>query len=202
MAPKDSLLETLAAHYSETFALIKTAVEKRDRLLLYILMIIFLMLLYMNSPKTSGDWLNSFINNQSGAEGDSTLLIEASFIGVLLHLGLLSLSHTYFQTVLHIERQYNYIYQLEDELGSFFGGKAFSREGKHYQKNRRQFAKWTKVIFWYLFPLLYLFFMISWLNFLYTKSDAPKIYLFVHSLLGISIFTSLYFYLLSLIKKK
>ena len=201
MAGKDAHLEILSAHYSETFLLLKSSVEKRDRLFLYILGVIFLLLLYMSAPSAVSDWLNSFINSKSGGT-NITNLIEASFIGAILLLALLSFSHTYFQTVLHIERQYDYVYQLEEQLNPYFDGKAFIREGIHYKKYKRQFSRWTKAIFWTLFPLLYFIFIIGWLIFLYTNSQASLLYKIVDSLITASIFISLGSYLLALIKKK
>ncbi len=202
MTSKDSQLEVLSAHYSETFALLKSVVEKRDRLFLYILGVIFLLLVYMSAPSVMSDWLNSFVKSQVGDSTRTTNLIDVSFIGSILLLGLLSLSHTYFQTVLHIERQYGYVYQLEEQLSAHFEGNAFIREGKHYKKYKRHFSRWTKVIFWYLFPLLYLLFIVVWSIFLYTKSLAPLIYIIVDSMITVSILTSLVFYLFALIKKK
>ncbi len=203
MSGGDTQLEILAAHYSETFSLLKSAVEKRDRLFLYILGVIFLLLVYMSTPTLMGALLNSFVKHQLGDNTSGTTnLIDVSFIGAILLLGLLSLSHTYFQMVLHIERQYDYVYQLEDQLSSFFGGKAFVREGKHYKKYRRLFSRWTRGIFWLLFPILYLLFLAVWLVFLYSKSQSPVAYKVVDTLIVASAIASLGLYLLALIKRK
>jgi hypothetical protein len=198
------LVEVLSYHYSETFDLLRTVVARRDRLFLYILLVIFILLLYMSNPSVMSEWVNSFFRSQVAGESnvDMTPLIDVSAIGVVLLLGLLSLSHTYFQTVLHVERQYDYVYQLEEQLSKNFGEKAFIREGKHYWKYKRRFSKWTKVIFWYLFPLLYLLFIIVWLVFLFTGSQAPLPYKIVDSLISFSILVSLGLYLLAIIKRK
>jgi len=201
---KDTQLEVLSSHYSETFALLKTAVEKRDRLFLYTLLVIFALLLYMTAPTVMSDWLNSFVSSQAGSNSNGTnvTLIDTSFIGAILLLGLLSLSHTYFQTVLHVERQYDYVYQLEGLLSINYDNKAFIREGVHYQTNKRKFAGWTKSIFWYLFPFLFLIFNIGWLWFLFTISKASISYMVVDCLISLSIFISLGLYFWALIKKK
>jgi hypothetical protein len=204
MNNKDTQLEVLSTHYSETFSLLKSAVEKRDRLFLYVLLTIFALLLYIGAPSGVSDWLNSFVSNQAGSNntGNSATLIEASFIGAILLLGLLSLSHTYFQTVLHVERQFDYVYQLEGLLSISFDNKAFIREGIHYQTHKRKFASWTKFIFWYLFPFLFLIFNIVWLLFLFTKSQASTAFKIVDSLIIASMLTSMVLYLLALITKK
>lgn len=202
MTENDAHLEILSAHYSETFALLKSAVEKRDRLFLYILVVIFLLLVYMSAPSAVSDWLNLFISSRTGTNANTINLIEASFIGAILLLALLSISHTYFQTVLHIERQYDYVYQLEQQLSMYFDGKAFIREGEHYRKYKRRFSRWTKGIFWYLVPSLYVVFIAAWLVFLYTRSQAPVTYKIVDTLIAASILVSLSLYMLALTKKK
>lgn len=198
---KDTQLEVLSHHYSETFELLRADVAKRDRLFLYILVVIFLLLLYMSAPTAMSDLLNNFVSSQAGGD-EQTRLIDVSFMGAILLLGLLSLSHTYFQTVLHVERQYNYVYQLENELSKHFDELAFIREGKFYRNQRRKFSTWTKVIFWILFPFLFLLFNIFWLVFLFARSQAPFAYQLVDTLISVSILTSLGLYLLALIKKK
>jgi hypothetical protein len=198
------LVEVLSKHYSETFDQLKEVVARRDRLFLYILFVIFIFLLYMSSPTVMSDWINSFFSSQVTGNSDTTMapLIDVSVIGVVLLLGLLSFSHTYFQTVLHVERQYDYVYKLETQLSNFFKDQAFIREGKHYRTYKRKFSAWTKVIFWYLFPFLYVLFIFGWLWFLFTRSQAPIIYQLVDTLITFSILISLGYYLLAIIKKK
>lgn len=199
------LVEVLSKHYTETFDLLKTVVARRDRLFLYILLVIFIVLLYMSNPSVMSDWVNSFFSSKVVGNDTTTKmtpLIDVSVIGVVLLLGLLSLSHTYFQTVLHIERQYDYVYQLEDNLGGYFNDNAFTREGKHYRKYKRKFSSWTRFIFWYLFPILYLAFIILWLWFLFTTSQTPFGYKVVDFLITASILVSLGLYLMATIKRK
>jgi hypothetical protein len=202
--PDTKLIEVLSHHYSETFEQLNNAVARRDRLFLYILLVILILLLYMSSPSVMSDWVNTFFNNQVRGAANSTMqpLIDVSVIGVVLLLALLSFSHTYFQTVLHIERQYDYVYQLEQQLSQHFGGRAFIREGDHYKKYRYRFSRWTKGIFWFLFPSLFFLFIVYWLIFLYTQSQAPLIFIIVDSLITVSILISLSLYVWALMKKK
>jgi hypothetical protein len=198
------LVEVLSKHYSETFDQLKEVVARRDRLFLYILLVIFILLLYMSSPTVMSDWVNSFFSSQVVGKNGTTMapLVDVSVIGVVLLLGLLSFSHTYFQTVLHVERQYDYVYKLEEQLSAFFNNQAFIREGKHYINYKHKFSRWTKAIFWYLFPALYVVFIGGWLWFLFTRSQASLFYQFVDTLITVSILISLGYYLLAIIKKK
>ncbi len=206
-AEKDTRLQVLASHYSETFQLLKTVVEKRDRLFLYILILMFLILLFMSAPSGIGEWLNSFIGSQAGGNNQTTApnqapLIDDAFIGSVLLFGLLALSHTYFQTVLHIERQYDYVRKLEDELRKDFNNRVFTREGIHYNDNKKKFSGWTKAIFWYLFPLLFLLFNVFGAYFLCAKYQAPIAYKVIDYLILATMLLSLGFYIQALIFKK
>lgn len=194
-------LQILSEHYSETFALLRNDVARRDRLFLYILALIFLLLLYMSAPTALSDWINSYMEKQIGSTAGNKI-VDASFVGMVLWIGLLSMAHSYFQIVLHIERQYKYVYQLENQLSKIFDGQAFIREGKHYRENRRKFAEWTKFIFWFLFPLLFLIFNIVWLVFLFTILKPAFLYLVVDSIISVSALVSLGFYLWALFKKR
>ncbi len=195
-------LQILSAHYSETFNLLKLAVEKRDRLFLYIIGTTFLLLLYMSAPSALSELLNSFITSKTGDAVNGRALVDVSFIGMILLLGLLAFSHTYFQTVLHIERQYGYVYELEEQLSRYFDGKAFIREGTYYKRNKRFFSRWTKFIFWILFPLLYGIFIIAWLAFLFRQFPPLSLYWTVGLLITLGILISLSLYLYALVKKR
>jgi len=196
-------LEVLSHHYSETFELLKSDVAKRDRLFLYLLIMIFILLFYMTAPTAVIDWLNAFITNQAGNLGKIPVpnLIDISFINVALSLCLLSLAHTYFQTVLHVERQYGYVYELEKQLSQHFDELAFIREGKFYRSRRHLFSRWTTVIFWGLFPSLFLLFNVIWLIFLLRIPGAPVGYKIIESLISVCILISLVLYFWALRKK-
>lgn len=201
---KDTKLEVLSNHYSETFSLLKSDVGKRDRLFLYMLIVIAFIFLYMSAPDAVGAMINSFVSSQMGNNNlvEAPELVNVSFIGALLWLALLSLSHTYFQLVLHIERQYDYVYQLESELSKNFDEHAFIREGKHYKNYKRNFSKWTKIIFWMLFPALYFLFIGYWLFYLFNRLQTPIPYQVINTLIPLSSLTSMAFYLVALFWKK
>ncbi|NJC97358.1 MAG: hypothetical protein C3F07_10000 [Anaerolineales bacterium] len=198
------LIEVLSKHYSETFDLVRQVVARRDRLFLYILLVIFVLLLYMSNPEAIRDWVNSVFSSQLKVENGTEIapLFDVSVIGAVLLLGLLSLSHTYFQAVLHVERQYDYVYKLEDQLSKHFEDPAFTREGRHYLKHQHKFSGWTKSIFWYLFPFLYLAFMLFWMWFLVINPVTPLIYKIVDFAISLSILNSLRLYLLALNRRQ
>ena len=60
----------------------------------------------------------------------------------------------YFQAAVHLERQYKYIHNLEDQLSPHYDGKAFTREGKAYLGDYPLFSRWTSALYTKLFPVL------------------------------------------------
>jgi hypothetical protein len=63
----------------------------------------------------------------------------------------------YYQTVIQIERQYDYIHHLEEIIGSrFTGTRAFTREGKSYLNEYPLFSNWIWLLYTLAFPLIIL----------------------------------------------
>ncbi len=199
----ETRLEILSDHYNITFELLRKDSTRRDRLFLYLLILISVILFHMIAPDLVTELFTSFVEDQAGIEDTkaAAIAIDVSFIGAILWFGLLSLAHTYFQTVLHVERQYHYIHILEDQLSSYFGNQAFIREGRHYRSQRRKFSSWTKLIFWILFPAL-LTVVIGYRVYALLTFSAEAIYLVANVLVTVSLLISLVLYLLALYKKK
>jgi hypothetical protein len=200
---ENTKLSALADHYNQSFEQQKESVAKRDRLFLYLLLLVLLLLVYMLNPTLISDWANDFIENQvTPNQVSQSELFNMSFIGLVLWFGLLSLVHTYFQTVLHVQRQYSYIYDMEKELNVYYQGTAFTREGDYYRKYKLKFSSLTKVIYWNIFPAFLLLIIISWQVFLFSTTAVPFAYKIIESLISLVILISTYFYLLALYKKK
>lgn len=62
----------------------------------------------------------------------------------------------YFQVVIEIERQYNYLHALEIEINTFYKEKsvAFTREGKSYLSKYPLFSNWVWLLYTLFFPIL------------------------------------------------
>lgn len=154
----DSQFEVLYDHYKDSFGNIQKCVKFRDRLFLLILIVITLMLFQVFSPKDAGDLISQYIGKNLGLTGP----INISFIGSVIWFSMLALAIRYFQTVVHIERQYSYVHQLEDDLNQIYGNKIFTREGKAYLENYPLFSSWAWLLYTIIFPLLLIF--IAWVK--------------------------------------
>lgn len=152
MLTEDKKLEILHDHYKDTFVHIKDYLKLRDTLLSLIFLVITLMLFQIYSPQESGEAVSQFITKQL----DLKQSIDISFIGSILWFSLLTLVVRYFQTVVHIERQYKYIHKIEEHLSSNYNSPAFTREGKSYLSNYPLFSTWTWILYTVIFPVLLL----------------------------------------------
>lgn len=145
-------LQILHEHYKDTFSHIQQYLKLRDKLLLLILGVITLMLFQVYSPAQSGEAVSQFIAKHLELKSP----IDIEFFGSLIWFALLSLVVRYFQTVVHIERQYSYIHCIEDLLSPCYESKAFTREGKSYLTNYSLFSNWVWILYTIIFPILLL----------------------------------------------
>ena len=146
----DARLEALHGHYLDTFAHIQTTLRQRDRLFLFILVLISVMLLQMVAPDESERALSEVAGTKLGLSKP----LNVTVLGSIIWFALLGLVVRYFQAVVHLERQYDYIHNLEDQLSLHYDGKAFTREGQAYLVNYPLFSCWTSALYTMLFPAL------------------------------------------------
>ena len=152
MPTEDTKFQILSDHYKDSFSYLQKFLKQRDIFFFLILIVVTLMLFQIYSPTDSGKAISQFVTNELELE-DS---IDISFIGSIIWFLLLSFVVRYFQTVVFIERQYNYIHKLEDQLSPFYNNDAFTREGKSYLSNYPLFSKWVSILYTIIFPVLLL----------------------------------------------
>ena len=144
-------LSLLHDHYKETFTHIQNYLKLRDRLFVYVLLVITLMLFQMYSPSGSTGVISELLTKKLELKTP----IDISFLSSIIWFALLSLVVRYYQTVVYIERQYDYIHTIEDQLSPEYDHKAFIREGKAYLKNYPLFSSWVCILYTIVFPILF-----------------------------------------------
>jgi len=147
----DVILETLNDHYKDSFAYLQYHLKIRDKLFFLIILIIIVMLYQIYSPEASGVAIAGFIANRMNLEQSS---VDISFFSSVIWFGLLAFILRYFQTVIHIERQYVYIHNLEGQLSSFYKDNVFTREGESYSNNYPLFSNASWIFYTIVFPIL------------------------------------------------
>ena len=148
--------EILYDHYKDTVKIAKKEENKRNKLFIIILLHILILFLISIKP-------NSMFNIFSD------LLIEKLKIGmyfgvnvlqVIIMLSLMYSTIRYFQINIYLDRIYDYIHKIEDELQSKVN-KRINREGKNYLN---KYPKTLNLIYYsykYFFPIVYIIAVIS-----------------------------------------
>lgn len=150
MLSEDTKVEVLHAHYIDTFGHIRNALGQRDRLFAYIVATVAAMLLQVVAPEDTDAAIGRLISEKLAMTGTFSL----SLLGTVLWFALLGFVIRYFQSVIYIERQYEYIHFLEGLLAANYEGTAFTREGKSYLNEYPLFSKWTWRLYTIVFPAL------------------------------------------------
>jgi len=195
---EDAKLQILHDHYKDTFFYIQEYIKLRDRLFLFILVVVTFMLFQLYSPVSAGEAVSHFITKKLELKSP----IDITFIGSIIWFGLLSLVVRYFQTVVHIERQYKYIHQLEEQLSSEYVNKVFTREGKTYLNNYPVFSNWAWILYTIVFPALLGALVIFKINREIWQAGSISLLISVNSAIALFIVLSILFYLLLVHFKK
>lgn len=148
---EDTKLTVLSEHYKETVDGFKKLGKSRELNFVAILILLGIMAFQYVAPNQSQSVLTQYAQKQLQVDA----AISISVIGTLIWFALLYAAIRYFQSVINIEKQYNYTHQLESELSKSYNGKAFTREGKAYLTNYAIFSDWVHIIYWYIFPALF-----------------------------------------------
>ncbi len=147
---EDAKLDVLHSHYADTFDRIARRLAQRDRLFLYAVVAISVMLIQVVAPEDSDAALAAIVGDKLGLPAP----LRLSVLGSVLWFVLLGLLLRYFQAVIYVERQYGYVHSLEGMLNTCFGGKAFTREGESYSANYPLFSKWAWWLYTVVFPVV------------------------------------------------
>jgi hypothetical protein len=143
-------LEVLSEHYSDTFSAIQSSLKKRDRLFAGMLTLLFLMLFQLYAPAETSNFIAELIADKL----ESNEQVNFVYVQSAIWFVLLAASVKYFQTVVLIERQYDYIHSLEAIISVEYDGQAFTREGASYLEDYPAFLNWASFLYTVLFPAI------------------------------------------------
>jgi len=192
MVFKEKRLEVLHDHYKDTFTHIQSYLKLRDRLLVYVLLVVAAMLFQIYSTRDADAVLSEAIKQKFGV----TTTINTSFIGSLLWFALLALLVRYYQAVVHVDRQYRYIHGLEKSLNPIFGGSTFTREGSSYKTGYPLFSGWTHILYTFMVPVILMGVVVARLVFDFSVLTASSLLLWVNLVIAISIYVSTVLYVI------
>lgn len=142
--------QVLSEHYAQTFDLLQGHLKRRDRTFAGVLLLLIIMLFQLFTPDEASNLMTDIVSNKLGLETPIDFLYVLSVVWFVL----LASTTKYFQSVILIERQYEYVSALEGELNSHYEGVEFTREGKSYSSNYPAFLNWASFLYTVLFPAI------------------------------------------------
>ena len=152
-ASSEKKLDILNDHYKDTFSHLVSYRKQRDRLLLYLLVVVAVMYLYELFPDKTTIAISEVFSKKIGVKiVDSivSFLLQTLPLIFVTFLGL-----RYWQVWHLIESQYDYFEKLEKDLASLFpSGVPFTRESNFSNKENRNLSIWSHKIYNQIFTIL------------------------------------------------
>jgi len=149
----DAEFNNLCSHYKDTYEIHLASVKQRDLLFYALLAVLALFSLQFTSTELVNNALVGLVKKQIEISIDK----NSSLFATLLWFLIFGLSSRYYQIVIQIERQYDYIHHLEEALNSRYNGtRLFTREGKSYLNEYPLFSNWVWILYTLAFPLIIL----------------------------------------------
>lgn len=149
----DAKFYNLCSHYKDTYDIHLATVKQRDVLFYGLLAVLALFSLQF----TSSELVNNALCNIVKKQLDLTIDNRSNLLSTILWFLLFGLSSKYYQIVIQIERQYDYIHSLEEIINAEYDGTtAFTREGKSYLEKYPLFSNWICLLYTMVFPTIIL----------------------------------------------
>lgn len=149
----DAQVNNLCVHYKDTFEIHLKSIKQRDFLFYALLCIISLFIVHIFSVDTIHGTIGIIVKDRYGIDMSSYINKIYTFLWCILFGVMLK----YFQTILHIERQYKYIKCLEDILCKIYPESgAFTRESTAYANNYPKTLNFIFIVYGYIFPIIFL----------------------------------------------
>lgn len=148
---EEAKFNNLCSHYKDSFDIHRKSIKQRDTLFYGLLLILSIFTLQLSSADVVATIVNEYVAKVSGVKIGNNL----NFISTLMWLVLAGFSTRYFQVVVEIERQYDYLHSIENQLNSYYpDSSAFTREGKSYLSKYPLFSNWAWLLYTLFFPSL------------------------------------------------
>lgn len=166
----DKRAELLMDHYNDTFEHILSYWKTRNRLFGLILALLTLLALDWAKPGSLAQVANAWINKTLACQNGNVPVLDFSAVGALAWFFLLCLVIQYYQRSIHVDRQYNYISDIEEKLCAMMGGEFVTREGKSYfsakgvykgsKEKRPLYLRAVGPLYVYVFPVVMTLFVL------------------------------------------
>jgi hypothetical protein len=144
-------LEIVYDHYKDTFTLIKDSEKERNKIFIILCLLITGLYLLAIEPNSLFQVVKDLVKEY----GKTSINFSISIVQSLLWIVVLFYSMRYFQVNSYIERQYNYLHIIEEEINAKIQF-TFSREGKSYMDKYPMVLNLIYYIYTWVFPVIYI----------------------------------------------
>lgn len=139
-------------HYKETFLLIKDYNKERNKFFLLVVIIVGLQLMLAIVPDSTIPLIVGMVKEVYNIDILNHFIIVQSILWIVLAY----FTMRYYQSVVYIERQYNYIHKLEETISNLCEVE-FDRESKNYLTFYPKMSDAIDFMYKWVFPILYCF---------------------------------------------
>ena len=157
MIPKkiseETKFQTLYDHYKDSFHNICKNIKVRNRIFLFILILLGLQFFQIFAPSETSKVIIDLLKSKAGLQ----ISFHQYAIDAIVWFVLLSVIIRYYQVNIYIDRQYNYIHGIEDTFKKMTDEKLIFREGYAYLSNYPKFSEGIYLLYIWIFPVLILF---------------------------------------------
>lgn len=184
--------EIIYDHYKESCEICRNNEKDRNKLFVFVCALLTLLYLFMISESSILEMLHAWIKEKY----DFDLVLSVGTIQSLIWVLLLYFTIRYFQQCINIERLYQYVHNMEEQISNELKFN-FAREGKNYLQDYPAVLNFIWVIYTIVFPVLnFVLVVVKSIVELYKNVFSWN--LFIHVVLGVcdAILTLLYFYFL------
>lgn len=140
-------LDLIYDHYKDTFTIITKQIKQRNKKFVFIFIIAFVFLLFTFNPDGYGNLIFGYIKEQYSIDLTGYFSVIQTFLWVILLYETLR----YSQSIIYIEREYQYIASLEEKISQIISY-TINRESQDYSDNYSVITNYSNIIYKYLFP--------------------------------------------------
>ena len=187
-------------HYKDTFQQQVRYIENRNRYFFISLVLVGLLFVLITDPTTVNNAANSFAQKNVSEK----FVFDFGYVNHFILFGLLCVLILYFQVNLTIEKHYEYLWKLENDLTNELQPLSITREGKFYLKVKPIYIKWVSKIYKFFYPISIIFAIAVKLLLVIQGQSVTNLSFWVDLVLCLIIIamTSLYFYWQNIERKK
>lgn len=142
--------EILYDHYKDSFLIQKENEKSRNKLFIILCICILMLMLMVIYPNNIYENIQELFLDRLGVN----IKFELKVIELFIWFIILYLTIRYYQINANIEKNYNYIHELEKKLEKQFKLHIY-REGKNYLNQYPLFLTFSYVFYKYVFPMLF-----------------------------------------------